>query len=311
MIKYTIQRLGLAIITIFGTAVLVFVIMRVIPGDPASLALGLEASPEAIAAERVKLGLNLPIPIQLFHYLKDILSGNWGESIQTSRPVIIDVKVAFSHTLTLVSITIILATIIGVSIGLITARWRNTYLDKGVIVFSIFGICIPSYFWAIILILIFAVKTHWLPAIGIGGFKHIILPVITLTLSTVTIIARVTRATIIEILHSDFMRMAKAKGLSETKAIIFHGLPNSLIPIITVVGLQTSYMLGGAALVETIFAYPGIGWLLIQSITVRDYPLVQACIIVIAFATVLTNLLVDISYPFLDPRAQSFEIERE
>lgn len=302
MSKYIIQRLSLGALTVLGELVLVFIIMRVIPGDPVRLVVGFDASYEEIAAVQHRLGIDQPIPIQFARYVADIVSGDFGRSIRSGRPVLREVGPAVTNTLKLVGCTILLTTTLGVTAGVIAARWPNSIVDHLVMIAATFGICTPSFFLALVLMLLFAIRLQWLPSIGVGGFEHLILPTLTLTTVSIAGTARMTRASLLEVLSADYVRTARAKGLSQTAVLSRHAMPNSLIPIITIVGLQTSYMLGGAALVETVFAYPGIGWLLVESIGTRDFPIVQTAILFVAFTTALTNLLTDLLYLVFDPR---------
>ncbi|MBN1451481.1 MAG: ABC transporter permease [Anaerolineales bacterium] len=278
--------------------------MRVLPGDPASLLLGFEAKPDDIAIVRHNLGLDRSVIVQFSFYVRDIFTGKWGNSILTSRPVMNEAIPALANTLQLVAITIFISTLLGILIGFLTANSPYTIFDSLVMLGTMLGLCTPSFVWAIFFVAIFSVNLRWLPAVGIGGIRHLVLPCLTLIIGTTTIIARTSRSAILEVLNADYIRTARGKGLNESRVIYKHALPNALVPIVTIIGLQINYMVGGVALVEMVFAYPGIGWLMVESINSRDYPIVQACALIIAFLTIFNNLFVDILYQFLDPRVK-------
>ncbi len=301
MLRQFVRRLSLALVTVFGVLTLVFVTMRVIPGDPAVMLAGLDASPEQITVMRHKLGIDQPIPVQFVRYIADVAHGDFGYSIRSSRPVFGEVAPAIENTFKLVVLTILLATALGIGFGLVTALRPSSLTDHLMSAIAMLGISTPSFFLALVLTLFFALHLRWLPSIGAGGFEHLILPTLTLTAALMANTTRMTRASLLDVLNADYMRTAYAKGLRPTRALLWHALPNALIPILTVAGLQTSYLLGGAALVETVFSYPGVGWLLVESIVARDFPVVQAAILFVAFATVLVNLFTDLLYAMLDP----------
>lgn len=286
---------------IIGVSIISFSIMHLIPGDPARIIAGEGATKEDVEAIRDKYGLNKPLVEQYFRFMKGIVTNDL-RSIKTERPILKEISPRFLNTVQLAMVSILISSMIGISLGIVSAVRRNTWVDSFAMFFSLIGVSMPIFWLGILLIIIFAVTLGWLPSGGKGGIEHIILPAITLGLATSAIIARMTRASMLEILNQDYVRTAKAFGLSKRKIVYKYVLRNALIPIITVIGLQFGYLLGGAVLTESVFGWPGLGRYVVDSIFNRDYIAVQVGIMVIAISFVLVNLCVDILYALVDPR---------
>jgi peptide/nickel transport system permease protein len=298
--RYLLRRLLLLVPVLLGVSVVVFLVLHLSPGDPAEIMLGSQASQEDVARLRASLGLDEPLPAQYVRWMGHVLQGDLGRSIRMRQPVLGEVLIRFRATLLLTATALLLSTVGGVTLGVLSASRPNSMVDRLSTVGSIFGASMPS-FWL-----------GWLPASGMysahggGGLgdllAHLALPAITLAAASMTIIARLTRSTLLDILRQDFVRTARAKGLVERAVVLRHALRNALIPTVTVVGVQAGYLLGGAIFTETVFAWPGVGTLMIQGILARDFPLVQGCVLVIALVFVFFNLAVDLLYAVLDPR---------
>ncbi len=286
---------------IIGVSIISFSIMHMIPGDPARIIAGEGATKQDIEAIRSKYGLDKPLIEQYFRFMKGILTNDL-RSIKTERPILKEISPRFLNTVQLAMVSILISSIIGISLGIISAVKRNTWVDNFAMFFSLIGVSMPIFWLGILLIIIFAVILSWLPSGGKGGIEHIILPAITLGLATSAIIARMTRASMLEVLSQDYVRTAKAFGLPKRKVVYKYVLRNALIPIVTVIGLQFGYLLGGAVLTESVFGWPGLGRYVVDSIFNRDYIAVQVGIMVIAMSFVLVNLVVDIFYALIDPR---------
>ena len=302
MKKYITRRLLLAIPTVIGVVTLVFSFIHFIPGDPVLAMLG-ENAPEAdITALREQLGLNKPLYIQYIDYIKGLVRGDLGFSLRTGRPVLVTVLSRYPATIELALASLALALLISLPLGVIAATKRNTFLDHLARFFSLFGLSIPNFCLGPLLIIIFSLKLNLLPVSGRGGISHLILPAITLGTALSAILTRMVRASLLEEIGKEYIRAARARGLPEYIVIGKHALKNALIPVITIIGLQFGTLLAGAIITETIFAWPGIGRLLIQAINQRDYPVVQGTILAISFGYILVNLLTDIAYSLADPR---------
>lgn len=286
---------------IIGVSIISFSIMHLIPGDPARIIAGEGATKEDVEAIRDKYGLNKPLVEQYFRFMKGIVTNDL-RSIKTERPILKEISPRFLNTVQLAMVSILISSMIGISLGIVSAVRRNTWVDSFAMFFSLIGVSMPIFWLGILLIIIFAVTLGWLPSGGKGGIEHIILPAITLGLATSAIIARMTRASMLEILNQDYVRTAKSFGLSKRRIVYKYVLRNALIPIITVIGLQFGYLLGGAVLTESVFGWPGLGRYVVDSIFNRDYIAVQVGIMIIAMSFVLVNLCVDILYALVDPR---------
>ncbi len=312
MRRYVVRRLLLLVPVLLGVSVIIFMVLHLAPGDPAEIMLGSQATQADLERLRAELGLTEPLYIQYVDWLGQVARGDLGRSIWMKRPVLAEVLGRFKATLVLTGSALVLSTAVGLALGIASAVRPNSLLDRLSAVASLFGASMPVFWLGIVLMVVFALWLGWLPASGMfapygGGdlrdlFVHLALPAVTLAAASVTIIARLTRSTMLETLGQDYIRTARAKGVVERAVVLRHGLKNALIPIVTVVGVQAGYLLGGAVLTETVFAWPGVGTLMVQGILARDFPLVQGCVLVVALSFVLINLVVDLLYAWLDPR---------
>ena len=306
-----IARRGLqSILTILGAITIVFLILRLTPGDPVEIILEDYATPELVAQTREQYGLDKSIPEQYAIYLKNLVTGDLGRSIVLRQDVTTLIRASFWHTFELAFAAIIVTIIVGVPLGLVAAIWRNTIADYLAMVTALLGISTPNFWLALIMIYVFSFELQWFPVQGAGeGFvdrvHHLLLPAIVLGIRSAALTARTTRSAILEILGEDYVRTARAKGLRETRVIWTHVFRNALIPVLTVLGIFFAQLLAGAAVIEIVFGRPGLGKTLVDSILARDYPLSQGLIIVFLLAVTVVNLLVDISYGFIDPRVRS------
>jgi peptide/nickel transport system permease protein len=310
--RYLARRLLLLVPVLAGVSVIIFMVLHLSPGDPVDIMLGSQASQEDRLRLRADLGLDEPLHVQYVRWLGHVVRGDLGRSLWMKRPVLAEVLGRFGATLVLTGTALVLSTAAGLALGVASATRPNSLLDRISAMASLFGASMPSFWLGIVLMVVFALRLGWLPASGMyapyggGGLldllAHLALPAVTLAAASVTIIARLTRATMLETLGQDYIRTARAKGALERAVVLRHGLKNAMIPIITVVGVQAGYLLGGAVLTETVFAWPGVGTLMVQGILARDFPLVQGCVLVVALSFVLVNLAVDLLYAWLDPR---------
>ena len=302
MLRYLARRLALTIPVLLGVATLVFALIHLIPGDPAQAMLGEEASEEDVQALRERLGLDRPLLEQYGGFLRGAVRGDLGRSLRTDEPVAQAILDRLPATLELAAAAMIVAIGVALPLGIIAAVGRGTFVDHAATTLSLTGVSIPNFWLGPLLALVFAVELGWLPVSGRGTVGHLILPAISLGAALAAILARMTRASLLEELREPYVQAARARGVSRTRAVLRHAFRNSLIPVVTLIGLQFGAVLTGAVITETIFAWPGIGRLLIQSIGFRDYPLVQGCILFIAVTYVGMNLLTDLVYGVLDPR---------
>lgn len=312
MARFLVRRLLLLVPVLAGVSVIVFMVLHLAPGDPAEVMLGSQATQEDLARLRADLGLTEPLHVQYARWLGLVMRGDLGRSLWTKRPVLLEVLGRFRATLLLTGSALLISTLGGIALGLVSATRRNSLVDRLSAVASLFGASMPVFWLGIVLMVVFSLWLGWLPASGMsapygGGdvrdvLAHLILPALTLGAASLTIIARLTRSTMLEVLGQDYIRTARAKGVIEWRVVTRHGLKNALIPIVTVVGVQAGYLLGGAVLTETVFAWPGVGTLMVQGILARDFPLVQGCVLVVALTFVIVNLAVDLLYAVLDPR---------
>jgi peptide/nickel transport system permease protein len=302
MLRYLIRRLLLTIPVLLGVATLVFALIHFIPGDPAQAMLGEGASPEDIAHLRRRLGLDRPLLVQYASFLQGLLRGDLGVSLRNDLPVTQQILDRMPATAELAFASMAVAVLVALPLGIVAAVWRGTFVDFSAMTLSLVGISVPNFWLGPLLAIIFAVELGWLPVGGRGTFGHLVLPAVTLGAALAAILARMTRASLLEELREPYVLAARAKGVSRMRAVLHHALRNSLIPIVTILGLQFGVVLTGAVITETIFAWPGIGRLLIQSISFRDYPTVQGCVLLIAVSYVGVNLITDLAYGFLDPR---------
>ena len=302
MLSYIARRLVLTLPVLFGVATLVFSLIHLVPGDPAQAMLGDGASPEDITQLRTRLGLDRPLTEQYARYLRGLVRGDLGTSLRTQQPVTTQIAERLPATAELASAAMLVAVALALPLGLIAAVWRGTWVDQSAMGLALVGISVPGFWLGPLLALIFAVELGWLPVSGRGTLAHLVLPAITLGSALAAILARMTRASVLEELREQYVVAARARGASRVRAVVVHALRNSLIPIVTILGLQLGAVLTGSIITETIFSWPGVGRLLIQSINFRDYPMVQGCILLIAVTYVTMNLLTDLVYGWLDPR---------
>ena len=297
-------RLITGLPTLLAVSLLVFAIVRLIPGDPARLLAGDFATDQIVDELRQKWRLNDPLPVQYAVYVGGVVRGDFGRSITTSTPILPELVERFLRTLELAVAGVVLAAVIGGAAGIVSAVRRSSLTDYVATALALTGISTPIFWSGLLLILLFSVRLEWLPAGGTGSLRHLVLPALSLGLFGAGVLTRQTRSGMLEVLGQDFVRTARAKGLPERSVVVKHALKNALIPVVTVLGDQFGRLLGGAILTETVFAWPGMGRYLIESISQRDYPAVQGAILVFAAAVVVINLLVDLSYGMLDPRVR-------
>ena len=334
MLNLILSRLVLAIPTFLGVALLSFGLIRLVPGDPIEIRSGQYGiAPERLAELRHQYGLDQPLWKQFGDYLWQLAHGDLGLSLVTHQPVLTEMRELFPATIELSLCAIALAVLVGIPLGIVAALRRGTFLDYGLMATSVVGASMPIFFWGLTVILVFSILLGWTPVAGrisddvwvepVTGFmlidawfsedkgsvlsvlSHLVLPTIVLATIPLAIIARMTRSTMLEILGEDYVRTARAKGAAPLRVIVVHALRNALIPVVTVIGLQTGMLLGGAILTETIFSWPGVGHWLVEAIQRRDYPVLQGGVLVIAMLAILVNLLVDIAYGLLDPRMRT------
>lgn len=325
MIKYTFQRIIASLPTILGVTFLVFSIIYLIPGDPARLLSGPDAPPETIEQVRINLGLDRPFFVRYGIYMGNLVQGDMGVSYWRRSPVIDEVRNRFGATLELAVSSIVLSTIVAIPLGVISALKRNTFADYFSMMGAFLGLSMPVFWLGLLLMLLFSLNLGWLPASGKGepilvsfaaifrgegfsalilSFKHLILPAISLGAFSTALITRMTRSSMLEVLQHEYVRTARAKGLRESKVVYKHALKNCLIPVITVVGMQFGFLLGGAVVTETVFSWPGLGRYIVGAILARDYPSIQGGILVFAIAFVVVNILTDLLYGFVNPRVK-------
>jgi peptide/nickel transport system permease protein len=302
MTRFLIRRLVLTIPVLVGVATLVFLLIHLVPGDPVQAMLGENASPEDVADLRARLGMDRPLYLQYASFIKGATTGDLGTSLRTSQPVAALIAERVPATVELAAAAMLAAVVVALPLGIVAAVSAGTAIDHAATTLALVGISMPNFWLGPLLAIIFSVSLGWLPVSGRGTPAHLVLPAITLGAPLAAILARMTRASVIEELGEPYVLAARARGVSRTRVVLKHALPNSLIPIVTVLGLQFGAVLTGAVITETIFAWPGIGRLLIQSISARDYPAVQGCILLIAVTYVFMNVLVDVAYGLLDPR---------
>ena len=302
MIRFLARRLLLTVPVLLGVATLVFSLVHLVPGDPVQVMLGESAAPADVAAMRSRLGLDRPLPVQYAAFLTGVARGDLGTSLRTNQPVVSAILERMPATLELAAAAMLVALLIAMPLGVLAAVRAGTAVDHAATTVALLGISMPNFWLGPLLAIVFSVSLGWLPVSGRGTFAHLVLPAITLGAPLAAVLTRMTRASVIEELRELYVLAARARGVSRARAVWAHAFRNSLIPIVTVLGLQCGAVLTGAVITETIFAWPGIGRLLVQSIGFRDYPLVQGCILLIAVTYVSVNLAVDVVYGVLDPR---------
>ncbi|UKK96711.1 nickel ABC transporter permease [Brevibacillus brevis] len=302
MFRYIVKRLIEIIPIIFVVSLLIFFFIHLVPGDPVRLAAGKEATLEEIERVRQELGLDKPLLTQYVNYMQNLLTGNLGHSLKTGLPISDMFENRFSVTMTLTLMSLGWALVLGLLIGTISAVFRNKWPDYVGMLTAISGISLPGFWLGLILIQVFSVTLGWFPTGGVESWKSYVLPSLTLGAGIMSMLARFTRSSLLETLKEDFIRTGRAKGLKESVVVRKHALKNSMIPVVTIAGLQFGFLLGGSVVVETVFSIPGMGRLLIDSIAFRDYPVVQAVILLFSLEFILVNLLVDILYKALNPK---------
>lgn len=309
MHRYIVRRLVMAIPVLLGVLIFTFLMLQLTPGDPARVVAGPDAPPHLVEQVRVELGLDKPAHQQFVRYVSKLLQGDLGESIITKRSVTDEFKRLFPHTLELVVLSMLIAAGIGIPLGIFAATRRGSFIDSFVMSASLIGLTMPIFSIGLVLMWYFGFELRWLPIGGRGGsifsvdgIKHALLPAVTLALNQAGSLARLTRSTMLEVLGEDYVRTARAKGLAPHIVTLKHALKNASLPVITVMGLQFGHLLGGAVVTETVFSWPGLGRLMVQSIMRKDFPVVQSSVLIFATAFIFINLLVDLLYAYLNPR---------
>lgn len=312
MTNYILSRLLALILVLWGISIVVFLLMHLVPGDPALALLGPMATPENLAELRAGLGLDQPIPVQYVRWFTKVLQGDFGTSIQQRTPVLPLLLERFWNTLILTVTAVLISTLIGIPAGVVSATRQYSLFDRLSMLLALFGNSMPAFWLGLMSILIFALRLRWFPASGmwpivgdqtIGALlHHLTLPAVTLGISTAAVTARITRSSMLEVIRQDYIRTAHAKGLRSALVTRRHALTNALLPVLTVIGVQFGFLLGGAVITETVFSWPGLGLALYNAISVRDFPVVQGGVLIVATSFVLINLLVDLMYAWIDPR---------
>ncbi len=302
--RYLLGRVLLVIPILLGVSIVTFTAVRLLPGDPALALAGENATKDYVEQVRHDMLLDQPLYAQYGAYLGSLLQGTLGRSTRSRSPVTSEIAARYPATLELAAASVVVATVLGVALGIAAAVRSNTVVDLAAMLTALLGLSMPIFWLGLLLILVFAVGLHWLPAGGAGGLDHLILPALAQGAVGAGLVARMTRSALLDTLHAGFVRTARAKGLREWAVVLKHALPNALVPILTVVGLQAGYLLGGTVLTESVFAWPGMGKLVVDSILTRDYPMVQGTILVFAVSFALVNLLVDVLYVAVDPRVR-------
>ena len=301
MLRYFLKRLLGMIPTVIFVTIAVFFFIHMLPGDPARLAAGPEADQETVEMIRHELGLDRSIPEQFFSFVGNALQGDFGNSIRTQRPVITEIGERFGPTLLLTLAAMGWSVVFGLAAGAISAVFRNRWPDRVCMTVAVSGISFPAFALGILLMEVFAVELGWLPSVGAATWKHYILPSITLGAAVAAVMARFTRASFVEVLSNDYIRTARAKGVSGAGIVMKHALRNALIPVVTMMGLQVGFLLGGSIVVEKVFNWPGMGRLLVDAVEMRDYPVIQASVLLFSMEFIFINLVVDVLYGWINP----------
>jgi len=302
MVTFILRRLLLAVPVLLGVVFVVMLTIDLLPGDAVTLMLGEHATKDAVAKLRDHLGLDKPFLVRYLDYVGRVVRGDLGRSIQQNRPVAAELADAWPATLELTVAALLIATVAGLAAGVASAVWPNSFFDALARLGSLFGLSMPIFWTGLVLIVVFSLWLNWLPVGGSGSLSHLVLPAVTLAMPSVAMVSRMTRSAVLDVLREDYVRTARAKGVGEIWVLGRHALRNAFIPILTLVGLQSGQLMGGAVLTETVFAWPGLGRLMVKAIFARDYVLLQGAVLVFALAFVIINLLVDLSYGLLDPR---------
>ncbi|KVN63774.1 glutathione ABC transporter permease GsiC [Burkholderia anthina] len=301
MLNFLVKRLFGLLPTLAIVAVLVFLFVHLLPGDPARLAAGPEADEATVALVRADLGLDRPLPAQFARFFAKIAHGDFGVSTRSKRPVSTEIGERFMPTLLLTLVSMVWSTLFGMAIGTASAVWRNRWPDRLGMTLAVSGISFPAFALGMLLMEIFSVKLGWLPVVPDGTWKSYVLPSLTLGAAVAAVMARFTRASFVEVLNEDFVRTARAKGVHEPMVVLKHCLRNAMIPVVTMMGLQFGFLLGGSIVVEAVFNWPGLGRLLVDAVTMRDYPVIQAIVLLFSLEFILINLTVDVLYAVINP----------
>ncbi|MBU7318421.1 nickel ABC transporter permease [Paenibacillus oleatilyticus] len=310
MKQYIFKRLISGVIVLFGLSIFTFMLIHFIPGDPVRIMLGQRATVEQIEALREELGLNKPLVTQYLSYASGVVKGDLGTSLKTGRPVSTEIAERFPATAKMAVASLGVAVVVGIGMGVLAARWKDTFIDSFVMTLSTFGMALPGFWLGLLVILVFSVHLGWFPIAGGTGFMDIVLPAFTLGILMATSLSRLTRAGMVEVLSNDYIRTARAKGMSERLVLMRHAFRNVMIPIVAVIGLEFAGLLGGAVIVEQVFNWPGIGTLAIQAISSRDFPMIQGTTLFIGAIYVLVVIVIDGLYAILDPRID-YTVKRE
>ncbi|MFE1627443.1 nickel ABC transporter permease [Brevibacillus reuszeri] len=302
MAQYLWNRLAAGLLVVFGISVFTFALVHMIPGDPVRMMLGQKATQEQVEQVREQMGLNKPLVEQYATYITGIVQGDFGTSLKTGQPVLKEITNRFPATVKIAVSAIFIAIVVGIAMGMVAAKYKDTIVDRAVLTLATLGVSIPGYWLGLLLMLLFAVKWKWFPIAGGTGLKDLVLPAVTLGVYASTIICRLTRSGMLEVLSQDYIRTARAKGIDETIILFRHAFRNVMIPVVTVVGLQMASLLGGAVLIEQVFSWPGIGTLAIDAIFSRDFPMIQGTTLFMGIVYVSVNILIDLLYGFIDPR---------
>ena len=304
MVEYVTSRLIQLVVTVLVIAALVFAMLRLIPGDPATIVAGTEATPEMVAAIRQQLGLERPIVVQFASYLRELAGGDLGRSIRTRTPVTAEIYPRFVATLQLTAASMLLAVLVGLVIGTWSAMRRGKITDTIILVGSLAGTSAPSFWLGLMLMIYIGFQANLLPIAGYDTPLHLVLPAVTVAVGGMPMIARLVRSALLDVLDEDYVRTARAKGVRESAVVLKHALRNALIPVVTVTGLEFGRLLGGVVVVESVFAWPGLGRMLLDAIQARDFPVIQGSVLVFSLFLILTNFAVDLCYGIIDPRTR-------
>lgn len=304
MLRYITKRIVEVIPTLIIVVTFVFFFVRLIPGDPAQMVAGAQATQEDIEVIREELGLNEPIPTQYVNYVTGLFKGDLGTSLRTKRPVTTEISNRYANTVKLTLASLLWSSLVGILLGVWSGKNRSKWQDYTGMTLAVSGISLPSFWIGFMLIIVFGVNLKWFPTTGADSLKSLVLPAITLGTSVAAVVARFTRSSLIEVLKEDYIRTARAKGIKEKIVVWKHAFRNSMISVVTVIGLQFGFLLGGSVITESVFAYPGLGSLLIESVNYRDYPAIQSLILIFSLHFIVINLLVDILYAVLNPEIQ-------
>ncbi|HTI44909.1 MAG TPA: glutathione ABC transporter permease GsiC [Casimicrobiaceae bacterium] len=301
MLQYIVKRLLGLLPTLLIVAFLVFMLVHLLPGDPARLAAGQDATPETVELVRQDLGLDKSLAQQFVRFMTGVAHWDFGRSLRTKRPVSTEISERFMPTFWLTLWSMAWSVLFGMAIGIVSAVYRNRWPDRVGMTLAVSGISFPAFALGMVLMQVFAVQLNWLPTVGDDTWRHYILPSITLGAAVAAIMARFTRSSFVDILGEDYIRTARAKGLDERRVVIKHGLRNALIPVVTMMGLQFGFLLGGSIVVEKVFNWPGLGRLLVDAVDMRDYPVIQALVLLFSLEFILINLVVDVLYGLINP----------